>query len=599
MSNGKRSNRFRFFRNKAKNKVQKKVEKRKFGLFKFLNWRNISIGNKYITSFSAAAILFLLSGLIVHTQLSSVEKNVTQLESDSQLTFDMMQMSSLIQLKDMQMADYIITKNQKYVSEYEAYHEEFIELENKLRPLMHTDEQKSLFEFISDNNRKMDEVLADIQEVIDGQEIMSTIFRERSNSIRVGTVSALDMLVDNIFEEQNNTLESTNNSINTSILVLIVASLAAIGLGILIMLLISRGISRNLNKVVTITTEVANGNLVVDPMDYDGKDEIGTLATAINQMKKNIHNILGKVADASHAVSSSSEELTQTTNEVNQGGEQIASTMSELASGSEVQANSASDLSENMGNFVKIVHDSEAEGREIASSSEQVLQYTVEGAELMENAVKQMYQIDTIVSEAVGQVQNLDKQSNEISRLVAVIQSIADQTNLLALNAAIEAARAGEHGLGFAVVADEVRKLAEQVSTSVSEITNIVTHIHTETDQVVTSLNKGYEEVKEGTEQIERTGKNFEVIDESISNMVEKIVVISTNLSNISSNSDQMNNLIQDIASVSEESAAGIEEAAATTEETSSSMDEISRSAGELAKLAEQLNEEISVFRLK
>jgi len=602
MTNKNKISKFNLFKKKWKWKKPKKkpkIKNRNFGLLKILNWQNISIGNKYITSFSVAAVLFLLSGLIVHFQLSIVKGNIDQFESDSQLTFEMTQMSELIQLKDMQMADYIITKNSKYVTEYEAYHEQFIELESKLEPLMHTDKQKSLFEFVKENNRKMDDVLVEIEEVIDGQEIMSTIFRERSNSLRIGTVDALNMLIDNIFEDQNATMESANNSINSSILVLIVANLVAIGLGVFIMLFISRGISRNLNKVVTITTEVANGNLAVESMDYNGKDEIGTLATAINQMKGSIRNILVKVTDASHAVSTSSEELTQTTNEVNKGSEQIASTMSELASGSEVQANSASDLSENMGDFVKIVHDSEDEGREIASESETVLQYTVEGTELMKNAVNQMHQIDSIVSEAVGQVQNLDKQSNEISQLVSVIKSIADQTNLLALNAAIEAARAGEHGLGFAVVADEVRKLAEQVSSSVSEITNIVTHIHTETDQVVTSLNKGYEEVKEGTEQIERTGKNFEVIDQSITNMVEKIASISTNLSNISNNSDQMNNIIQDIASVSEESAAGIEEAAATTEETSSSMDEISRSAGELAKLAEQLNDEISVFRLE
>lgn len=581
-----------------KKKREKKEGKKNFGLFKFINWKNISIGNKYIISFSIAAVLFAVSGFIVHFQLSVVEKNIEQFESDSQLTFEMTQMSSLIQLKDMQMADYIITKNSRYITEYEAYHEQFIELESKLEPLMQTGKQRDLFNFAKENNRKMDDILVEIQDVIDGQEIMSTIFRERSNSLRIGTVDALDMLIDNIFEEQTATMESANNSIDASILILIIASLVAIILGVLIMFLISRGVSRNLNKVVAITTEVANGNLAVESMDYNGKDEIGKLATAINQMKANIRNILIKVTDASHAVSSSSEELTQTTNEVNQGGEQIASTMSELASGSEIQANSASDLSENMGNFVKIVHNSEQEGREIATESEKVLQYTVEGTALMKNAVSQMHQIDSIVAEAVGQVQNLDKQSNEISQLVSVIQSIADQTNLLALNAAIEAARAGEHGLGFAVVADEVRKLAEQVSSSVAEITNIVTHIHTETDQVVTSLNKGYEEVKEGTEQIEKTGENFGIIDHSISNMVEKIVSIATNLSDISSNSDQMNNLIQDIASVSEESAAGIEQAAATTEETSSSMDEISHSAGELAKLAEQLNDEIQVFKL-
>src|SRR5699024_7649493 len=176
------------------------------GLFKLLNWKNISIANKYITSFSVAAILFLLSGFIVHMQLSVVEKDIAQLDSDSQLTFEMMQMSSLIQMKDMQMADYIITKNDRYVDEYEAYHEEFIELESKLEPLMHTEKQQALFEFVKENNRQMDEVLADIQEVIDGQEIMSTIFRERSNSLRVGTVDALNMLIDNIFEEHNNTI---------------------------------------------------------------------------------------------------------------------------------------------------------------------------------------------------------------------------------------------------------------------------------------------------------------------------------------------------------------------------------------------------------
>src|SRR5699024_6276411 len=90
-----------------KKKVRKSMKKRKFGLFKFLNWKNISIGNKYITSFSVAALLFLVSGVIVFFQLSVVADDIKQFDRDSQLTFDMTQMSELIQLKDVQMADYI------------------------------------------------------------------------------------------------------------------------------------------------------------------------------------------------------------------------------------------------------------------------------------------------------------------------------------------------------------------------------------------------------------------------------------------------------------------------------------------------------------
>lgn len=85
-----------------------------------------------------------------------------------------------------------------------------------------------------------------------------------------------------------------------------------------------------------------------------------------------------------------------------------------------------------------------------------------------------MKTIHHIVEEAVHKVRSLEQHSQDINKLVQVINGIAEQTNLLSLNAAIEAARAGESGKGFAVVAEEVRKLADGVSDSVQDITRIV-----------------------------------------------------------------------------------------------------------------------------
>lgn len=582
---------------KKKVKLQKKPPNKKKG-FTLFKKRKVGIGTKYLGAFAVAAVLFIIAGTIVFLQLSTAEQNIEQLSNESSRAQDMGEIVQLFQQKDITFADFIINRNPMFVEQFDELTVQFNEVEKRIEPTLTTEEQKETFNQIKENDNRMNEMFLEVVNIPDDQNFAANVLRRQTTTLRTSTEELIGELTSIVQTSQANAMDRANSSMNASIIILLVANVVAIGLGIVVVYLVSRGITSNLSKIVGMTREVANGNLAVESVHYKGKDEIGQLATAINQMKDNIRDILFKVKGAADNVSSSSEELTQSAHEVHEGSEQIASTMEELSSGAEVQASSASNLSENMNDFATLIHASEQDGQEVARTSEQVLYYTGEGTTLMKQAVNQMNQIDSIVAESVKQVQGLDKQSNEISHLVSVIKDIADQTNLLALNAAIEAARAGEHGLGFAVVADEVRKLAEQVSSSVSEITGIVTSIQSETNQVVGSLNKGYEEVREGTIQIEKTGKNFEVINDSVSDMVGKMLTISNNLKTIAEDSTKMNHLIEEIASVSEESAAGVEQAAAASEQTSSTMDQVSHSAEELAKLAEQLNTEISVFRL-
>lgn len=369
-------------------------------------------------------------------------------------------------------------------------------------------------------------------------------------------------------------------------------------LGVLIIWIFTNRISKPINAVMDHMTEMADGNLSLEPLIIESADETGQLANALNGMQTSLRSIIGNVHTASTNMASQSEELTQAAFEVSEGAEQVSATMEEIATGVESQANRSGAIANMMASFVTKIEQTNENGLAIESSSEQVIDLTNEGRKLMTTSTKQMHKIDEIVQDAVVKVEGLDRHSQEISELVLMIQDIAEQTNLLALNAAIEAARAGEHGQGFAVVADEVRKLAEQSSSSVVHITDIVNRIQDESSNVAASLRSGYTEVEEGTAHIVETGETFLEISNSVNNMTERIQDISENLSDIVANSQEMSGNIEDIAAVSEQTAAGVEETTATTEQASSTMEEVASSSSELAKLAEDLNSLIEQFRL-
>lgn len=384
----------------------------------------------------------------------------------------------------------------------------------------------------------------------------------------------------------------------TTTIVSIIITVIVILLGTIIAIMTARAITTPLKAVMKRMKTIADGDLSDDTLETKSNDEMGELVEVTNEMALHNRLMLQGISEAAEKIAIDSSNLTSSANEVKSGSEQVAVTMEDLASGAETQATHASDLSTTMSSFTAKVTEANENGERIRHASGDVRGMTDEGTDLMERSSVQMEMIDDIVHKAVQRVEALAIHSKEISDLVSVINDIAEQTNLLALNAAIEAARAGEHGKGFAVVADEVRKLAEQVSSSVTDITGIVADIQDESGDVAESLRDGYTEVKQGTDQVRDTKETFLQIHDAVEEMVNHIDQVSTNLREIESSTQIMSGSIEEIAAISEESAAGIEQTSAQSQEASSTMEEVAGSSNDLAELAKMLEGYVNQYKL-
>jgi methyl-accepting chemotaxis protein len=191
--------------------------------------------------------------------------------------------------------------------------------------------------------------------------------------------------------------------------------------------------------------------------------------------------------------------------------------------------------------------------------------------------------------ESAKKIGELERQSEEISKIVQTVTRIADQTNLLALNAAIEAARAGEHGKGFAVVADEVRNLAEISEKSARGIQEVVNEIQNQVKVVAGNTEAAG---KKGREEVEKA----KVITQDLLQIASEYEDVRANCAEIQKNAqDALAGAkkyltgSEEIAAAAEESSSACEQAQKSTQEQSKAYSEMSDAASSLAEMAEAL----------
>ena len=256
----------------------------------------------------------------------------------------------------------------------------------------------------------------------------------------------------------------------------------------------------------------------------------------------------------------------------------INAIMEHLREGSDQVTTAASQISESSQSLASGATEQASALEETSSSLEQISGMVRQNADNSKQANSMMGESNKNVTEGVDSMSHMVKamdsikdSSNEISKIIKVIEEIAFQTNLLALNAAVEAARAGEHGKGFAVVAEEVRNLAQRSATASKDTASLIEN----------AVNKS----EEGAKIVEQSAKSLSAIAEGSKKVGGLVAEISAASGEQSQGISQVTQAIHQMDEVTQKNAAVAEQSASASEELSAQAESLNGLVDELAEL--------------
>ena len=332
-----------------------------------------------------------------------------------------------------------------------------------------------------------------------------------------------------------------------------------------------RRVVRSIVLVVNRAQQIAEGDLTGEALHMDSNDEVGSLAGSINRMQDNLREMIGTMMEISNIVNGDAEKLAHSSAESFRRMKEQSLQTQQAATAMQEMSISISEVSRHAQNAAENAKEASKTARTGGSTVEQML--------------VSMQSIADSVRNTASTVQRLGKESEQIIRIVNVIEEIAQKTNLLALNAAIEAARAGEQGRGFAVVAGEVRRLAESTRNATSEIAQMIEGIRAHTLSAVDAMESGTATVNEGVETTTRAGEALQRIihmADQVDGMIAQIAAASMQQSEAARQSSANVDIINRLG---EENAASIPESNAIVNSVQSG--------------AKRLQEHIANFKLE